>query len=510
MCNKLFLKIKSVSHCGVTHGFVPCGTCYDCRSSMKNSWVFRLRAELSKLCENGWKIGFFTLTYSDKALPCIPYMLFDGKYGEVPCFDKDDVRDFFTKLKKWLARNYMAKKICDGKFTYDRAPRYICCAEYGEHTRRPHYHGIICVPPNVDMYSLHYKIKELWYHSESPDVPNLVPNQKGFVFPFDFNGGVDSHHYHHKSFVCDSVKAACVYAAKYVCKDLAYLDFIKDYSFRRSVSVYRHDIQVVNEPDVTFESDVFGDIVDCYFTDQWREKSIRVGETPLAVYKLSRFMPFHVQSKSLGASFLDGLSDAEKLRYLKEGYAFDGEPISQGLPVYLRNKIIFTPDYQIDEKTGKRLVRRKAKEFFRDNLQEIFSAKVDGIVEKIQEMQSLDFWKTVGAEKKDLEWIERNLAFRTTSARDLAASYLAFYGVRYDECYDINRALQWYRRFDENYVDVTDCPLLPYEEWCWYNYVFHGFFAIYNKYALALCEVKTVELRDNNFIVDYFKSRVCL
>lgn len=505
MCNKLHLTIKSVAKSAPKSGFIPCGHCYDCRTSLKNSWIFRLRVELDKLQKKGWKIGFFTLTYSDRALPKIPYMLFKGEFTDVPCFDKSDVRTFFVRLKKWLARSYNAKKYTLDGNIIDNAPRWMCCAEYGEHTQRPHYHAIICVPPSVDMVALHHKIKELWYHSEKPDTMNLEPSEKGFVYPFDFNGGKDSHGYQHKPFVCESVKAAACYAAKYVCKDMAYLDSIRNFEFHRGVTVFLHDLESRYVPDFVFESDVFGDIVDCYVKPTLRILMTKHLDVPLARYKLSDYMPFHLQSKSLGLCFLDGLSDEQKLDILKNGYAFDGESIFQEIPVYLKNKIVFNPLYVYEN--GKRLVRRQAKQFFRENCQSIFDLKARKLAEKIQEWQSEEYWRSIGADSDDLNFVRSCTSFCTNSALELAKDYLAYYGVNYSECYSCCQYLQWYRRYDEGYVDVSNVPLIPLQYWHWLHYIFTGFYKLSAKYALALCEVKTVEERDLNFVLDFWKSR---
>ena len=511
MCNKVCFKIKSVASCSPKYGFLPCGKCFDCRTSLKNGWIFRLRVELEQLVHKGWKIGFFTLTYSDRNLPKMPCFLIKSKpfEADVPCFEKNDVRYFIKMLKKWLHDTYDCYRGNDGFGNIqDLAPRYMICAEYGEHTQRPHYHGIICVPPRVDMHCLHRKIKMLWYHKDKPDIPNLEPTEKGFVFPFDFNGGFDSHGYEHKPFVCDSVKAAACYAAKYVCKDIAYLDFIKDVELRKKVRVYRQDIALV--PDFQVDLDVFGDILDCYELPIRREVSVRVGEEPLMEFKLSDYLPFHFQSKSLGISFLDSLSDAERLDKLLEGHQFVGEDTLQGLPVYLKNKIVFDPDYTYDAKTGKRLVRRKAKPFFRQNFASIFDAKVSAFAEKVKQMQSMDFWMSQDSSVvtyDDLKLCERMLSFRTTDARKLAEDYLAFFGVPYCECYNINRSLAWYRRYDENYVDITNCPRISVQYYSWLHSCFDWFMRLYALVSAASAFKKQANDREVNRINDFWKSQ---
>lgn len=519
MCNKLNLKIKSVNPCGVKHGFVPCGKCYSCRTSTKNSWIFRLRCELSELHKKGWKIGFFTLTYSEKHLPHIPLELIKGDFRPIPCFKKDDVRVFFVKLKKWLLKKYgCRKKYENGALVEDLAARYMLCSEYGEHTQRPHYHGIVCVPPCVDMVDLHNQIKKLWYSYEHYDKMylddgSLVEPEKGMVFPFDFNGGYDSHGYAHKPFVCDSVKAAACYAAKYVCKDIAYLDFIKDVDFYKKRILRLRNIVLKEIENYEAVSDVFGDLVGL---EGCGKSLVEVSELDTTrencvVLRLSDYLPFHFQSKSLGLCFLNGLTDSQKLYFLKHGYAFDGEDTAQGLPLYFKNKILFSPYYIVDE-NGKRLVRRSAKKFFTDNLDEIFDLKKKSLSEKIDQMKSLEFWRSVGATSDELRLLEKNIWFRCTDTDELSADYLAFYGVPYCFCYNINRSLQWFTRYDDiddPYVVIDDSvPLISRQYYDYIHYVFDSMFKLYNKYEQIKQDELTVNAREISRIDDFWRSMV--
>lgn len=91
-------------------GIYPCGKCLNCRARNRQEWVFRLRQEYLS-CNFGL---FVTLTYSDEKLPP------DGV-----C-----VRDVQLFLKR-LRKNWKAK-----------AFRYYIVSEYGDHTLRPHYHGL--------------------------------------------------------------------------------------------------------------------------------------------------------------------------------------------------------------------------------------------------------------------------------------------------------------------------------------------------------------------------------
>ncbi|AXH74040.1 MAG: replication initiator protein [Microviridae sp.] len=88
---------------------VPCGQCIGCRIDRSRQWALRCVHESKLHIHN----SFVTLTYDDDNLP-LGHSL-----------QKRDLQLFFKKLRK----NY--------------APfRYFACGEYGDQTRRPHYHII--------------------------------------------------------------------------------------------------------------------------------------------------------------------------------------------------------------------------------------------------------------------------------------------------------------------------------------------------------------------------------
>lgn len=95
----------------------PCGVCPACRASKAQEWTYRIYAE-SKLHT---KLAFVTLTYDDeyiKRLRLSP----TGIYS----LDKKELQDFNKRLRKNISRRI----------------RFYAVGEYGDRTRRPHYHGI--------------------------------------------------------------------------------------------------------------------------------------------------------------------------------------------------------------------------------------------------------------------------------------------------------------------------------------------------------------------------------
>ena len=103
----------------------PCGKCINCRARSRQEWVFRLRMEYRSS-----DFGLFvTLTYNDEKLPP------DG-------VSKRDVQLFLKRLRK----NFDSRVL-----------RYYICSEYGDHTHRAHYHGLLFfngIERTADLYDI--------------------------------------------------------------------------------------------------------------------------------------------------------------------------------------------------------------------------------------------------------------------------------------------------------------------------------------------------------------------
>lgn len=91
---------------------VPCGKCLGCKADQALMWSIRAYHESTLHKQN----CFVTLTYDDKNLPT------DNK------INKRELQLFFKRLRKQIEPTKL---------------RYIACGEYGDATRRPHYHAII-------------------------------------------------------------------------------------------------------------------------------------------------------------------------------------------------------------------------------------------------------------------------------------------------------------------------------------------------------------------------------
>lgn len=90
---------------------VPCGKCPSCLANSRSEWIFRLSEE----AKHSEFSVFVTLTYDEDHLPP----------GGNVC--KKDVQDFHKRLRKHFPSGDL---------------RYYLVSEYGDHTFRPHYHGL--------------------------------------------------------------------------------------------------------------------------------------------------------------------------------------------------------------------------------------------------------------------------------------------------------------------------------------------------------------------------------
>ena len=90
---------------------VPCGKCPACLANQRSEWIFRLQQEY---LVSSFSI-FVTLTYDDEHVP-LDFSV-----------NKRDVQLFHKRLRKHFPSADL---------------RYYLVSEYGDHTFRPHYHGL--------------------------------------------------------------------------------------------------------------------------------------------------------------------------------------------------------------------------------------------------------------------------------------------------------------------------------------------------------------------------------
>lgn len=100
---------------------VPCGQCKECRLQYARNWADRCMLEAMFHKSN----YFLTLTYDDAHVP-----ISENEDEIVYTLLKKDLQEFHKRLRIDLERRNLPKI------------RYFCSGEYGDHTFRPHYHGI--------------------------------------------------------------------------------------------------------------------------------------------------------------------------------------------------------------------------------------------------------------------------------------------------------------------------------------------------------------------------------
>jgi len=124
-------------------GYVPCGGCSDCIGTKRQDWNNRLYYEAF----NSTLTIFLTLTYNDENLKTI----------ELPVMDSDvDTMDINVLYYRDVV-NYWKRLRKEGlKF------KYFYVGEYGEKSKRPHYHAIMFFNDNIDLLYLENLLNNKW------------------------------------------------------------------------------------------------------------------------------------------------------------------------------------------------------------------------------------------------------------------------------------------------------------------------------------------------------------
>ena len=126
---------------------VPCSKCIGCRLERSRQWAVRCVHEAS-LYENN---SFITLTYRDD---CIP---------ENGSLDPDAFQKFLKRLRYYA-----------GPF------RFFGCGEYGEKTKRPHYHACL--------FNFDFPDRVLWKQHRDVSYFRSALLEKCWPYGFSTNG----------------------------------------------------------------------------------------------------------------------------------------------------------------------------------------------------------------------------------------------------------------------------------------------------------------------------------
>ncbi len=203
---------------------IPCGKCYGCQLEWSRQWAMRCMHEKRMHVDS----AFLTLTYRDKDLPARGSLV------------KRDLQLFMKRLRSHLNAT--------GRLS--RGLRFFACGEYGETTRRPHYHVLLfnaCFP-DMRFYSSGSSAgSDLFVSAELDGLWKKGDCKVGHV-TFD----------------------SCAYVARYVTKKINgpaapahYYGRLKefhvmsrrpglglDYYVRYAFEMYRHDAIVINGREV--------------------------------------------------------------------------------------------------------------------------------------------------------------------------------------------------------------------------------------------------------------------
>lgn len=317
----------------------------------------------------------------------------------------------------------------------------------------------------------HYHAILAWPPSVSYEVMHAICSDywnHGFMFPRRPEGDVGMLPFQ----IVGNMSKAMNYVSKYVCKDLTFKDQINGLDLDTSKKLYKN------------------------------------------------IQSFHLQSKSIGFSYVKNLTDQEKLNVYMNGTSFQGDGESYRLPVYVKNKIIFDYNY-VTTASGKRLVRRKGNAFFNAHKEDIFKAKGKFYEKLFRNVTSIDWFVNRGVEKEQAERftavinnfserLHNAFGFDVAHSQYMSQYYLAYFGVDHKYCRSIHSFSdminQWYNRYLEEPIAVPESEVVDYS--CWKAVQDFGSFAIgctgfCNLVAMAR---KSADERLNAKILDYFNS----
>lgn len=135
---------------------IPCGYCFSCKLRKAKEWSAKCVLEAQEHKYN----YFLTLTYEDSNLKFADNNLVDltGEIRTEPTLVKKDLQDFIKRLRK---KHYTQYKKWN-------TLKYLACGEYGEITKRPHYHMILFSDypiPDLVQYKRNFN-EDMLYTSE--------------------------------------------------------------------------------------------------------------------------------------------------------------------------------------------------------------------------------------------------------------------------------------------------------------------------------------------------------
>lgn len=179
---------------------IACGKCIGCRLERSKEWASRCVHE-SRLWDSNL---FLTLTYDDAHLP--KNMSLVSKH----------LQDFWKRLRSWVFSptglgRVPEKEFVDGANRVVNGIRYFACGEYGDTSKRPHYHAIV--------FNL--------------DLPDKIPYKRSFDGSQLYISNTLNALWGHGYCVIGAVTfQSCAYVARYVTKKIYGLSAPEHYGDR--------------------------------------------------------------------------------------------------------------------------------------------------------------------------------------------------------------------------------------------------------------------------------------
>lgn len=177
--------VKSSQYASVCRGNFVTDSSLISSNSRQSDFCTRLCLETDYTYRLGGVVCLLTLTYSNSHLP---YAFNPVTRERFSCFSRSHIRQFLNLLKVRMYRAGVSYK-------------YFICCEYGDRTKRPHYHLLGFLHDKKTIKVFLDTVREIWCH--------------GIVFPAPFGNP-------YEAAVLRSPRNGAAYASKYVCKDVSF------------------------------------------------------------------------------------------------------------------------------------------------------------------------------------------------------------------------------------------------------------------------------------------------
>lgn len=145
---------------------IPCGHCWACKLNYASQWATRIMVE----CLNSQHNYFITFTYDDSNIPIPSETQYNGQTfvndgSWLGSLYPEDITKFMNSLRKYFERKRHT------------GIKYFYAGEYGETTKRPHYHMILmnCPLDISQFYDFHIDPRGKM-HWKSPEIEQYWKN----------------------------------------------------------------------------------------------------------------------------------------------------------------------------------------------------------------------------------------------------------------------------------------------------------------------------------------------